>query len=191
MGQAVDDGRLSKSPLPRRPGLPAVEARDMEILTVDEVHRLADAIDPRYRTMVLTAAYTGLRPGETAGLKIETIDLLRCSITVAATAFRRFAARSALARRKRNAQRVLWPSLARWRERLGFTSAATPARTAGSLPRSKRWTASSDQPSDGGCWLPALDAANIEPLVFHDLRHTHAAWLIAARGAPQSHLLNG
>jgi integrase len=38
---------------------------------------VAESIDPRYRVLVLTAAYTGLRFGELAGLKVDALDLLR------------------------------------------------------------------------------------------------------------------
>ena len=43
--------------------------------TGDEVWRLADAITPRYRALVLTAGFIGLRWGELLGLQRDDIDL--------------------------------------------------------------------------------------------------------------------
>jgi len=48
----------------------------------DQVARLAEAIDPRYRAMVLLGAYCSLRFGELAGLRRKRINLLHGTITV-------------------------------------------------------------------------------------------------------------
>jgi len=50
--------------------LPGIPHREPEALTLDEVIRLADAIDPRYRTLILVGAFGGLRIGELAGLHV-------------------------------------------------------------------------------------------------------------------------
>jgi integrase len=42
----------------------------------DEVWALAAAIEPRYRSLLLTAAFVGLRWGELLGLRREDIDLI-------------------------------------------------------------------------------------------------------------------
>jgi integrase len=47
------------------------------------VHALADAIDPRYRALILLAGFCGLRPSELVGLRVAHLDLLRHQITVA------------------------------------------------------------------------------------------------------------
>lgn len=67
---AVRDGRLPKSPAEDTP-LPKVEHREMRFLSHDETGNLAEAVDPRYRALVLTAGYTGLRFGELAGLEVR------------------------------------------------------------------------------------------------------------------------
>jgi site-specific recombinase XerC len=48
----------------------------MRLATVAQVTALADAIPRRYRALVLVAAYTGLRWGELAGLRVKRVDLL-------------------------------------------------------------------------------------------------------------------
>lgn len=60
---------------------PKVGRTDVRILTVDQVHAIADAINPRYRALVLVAAYAGLRWGEVVGLR--RLDVDRTKITVA------------------------------------------------------------------------------------------------------------
>jgi integrase len=82
MGAAVDAGMLAQSPCRRVP-LPKVEREEMRFLTPAEVATLADAIQPRYRALVLVGAYGGLRIGELAGLRRSRVDLLRGMVTVA------------------------------------------------------------------------------------------------------------
>jgi Phage integrase, N-terminal SAM-like domain len=82
MGAAVDAGMLMQSPCRRVP-LPRVEREEMRFLTPAEIARLGDVIDPRYRVLVLVAAYGGLRIGELAGLRRRRVDLLRGTVEVA------------------------------------------------------------------------------------------------------------
>jgi integrase len=51
-------------------------------LSPDEVRRLAEAIEDRYQVLIYTAAYTGMRWGELAGLRVPRLDLLRGTIDV-------------------------------------------------------------------------------------------------------------
>ena len=44
--------------------------------------RFANTINPRYRALVLLAAYAGLRIGEMAALRVSDIDFLRRTLTV-------------------------------------------------------------------------------------------------------------
>jgi integrase len=82
MGAAVDAGMLAQSPCRRVP-LPTVEREEIRFLTPAEVAELADAIDARYRALVLVGAYGGLRIGELAGLRRRRVDLLRGTVEVA------------------------------------------------------------------------------------------------------------
>jgi integrase len=82
MGAAVDAGYLAQTPCRNVP-LPKVEREEMRFLTPAEIIALADAIRPRYRTLVLVGAYGGLRIGELAGLRRGRVDLLRGAVTVA------------------------------------------------------------------------------------------------------------
>ena len=82
---AVRDRLIALSPA-RDVQLPRIERSEPKALTVDEVMALADAIDPRYRALVLVGAFGGLRIGELAGLQLGDVDPLRSLIRVRRTA---------------------------------------------------------------------------------------------------------
>ncbi|HWD72394.1 MAG TPA: site-specific integrase [Actinomycetota bacterium] len=65
--------------------LPADDSRPMRILTEDEIFALADAMPGRYRALVLTAAYTGLRIGELAALRVRHVNFPRRVLAVEET----------------------------------------------------------------------------------------------------------
>lgn len=60
-----------------------ITLEEMRFLNPAEVARLADAIDSRYRALVLLGAYGGLRMGELAGLRRGRVDLLCGTVDVA------------------------------------------------------------------------------------------------------------
>ena len=60
-----------------RNGLPNVSPP-----TIAEVEAIADAIEDRYRVLVLLGAWSGLRWGELIGLTRSSIDLLHGTVTV-------------------------------------------------------------------------------------------------------------
>jgi integrase len=82
---AVRDRLIALSPA-RDVQLPKIERSEPIPLTLEEVTRLADAIDPRYRTLVLVGAFGGLRIGELAGLQVGDFDPLRSLIRIRRTA---------------------------------------------------------------------------------------------------------
>jgi integrase len=82
MRTAEIDGLIPRTPclgisLPKE-----TSHQEMQFLDHAQVARLADAIDERYRALIFTAAYTGLRWGELAGLRIDRVNLLRGSVDV-------------------------------------------------------------------------------------------------------------
>ena len=88
LAAAVDDEILGRNPLTGvKP--PPVEREEMRFLSHDDVAALVDAIDPRYRAMVLVAAYGGLRAGEIVALRARHLDLLHKTVTVVEQAQRR------------------------------------------------------------------------------------------------------
>lgn len=78
---AVICGRIGRNPLDGvKP--PRVVAPTMRFLDAGQTDRLVDAIDPRYRALVLVGAYCGLRIGELAALRWENVDLIARTIRV-------------------------------------------------------------------------------------------------------------
>ncbi len=81
---AIRDRLVALTPA-RDVRLPKVEVDEPRALTVDEVMDLADAMDPRYRALVLVGAFSGLRLGELAGLQVGDFDPLRRQLRVRRT----------------------------------------------------------------------------------------------------------
>lgn len=77
MNQAVLDRLIGRSPsvgvqLPKEgPG------EEMRVLEPAQIMAVAHAIAPRYRTLIFTAAYTGLRWSELVALKVANVDLVK------------------------------------------------------------------------------------------------------------------
>lgn len=66
----------------RMPKVPSSGSDERIVLTATEVRDLAEVIDPRFRVLIYTAAYTGLRAGEIEALRKRDIDLLHGTLTV-------------------------------------------------------------------------------------------------------------
>ena len=68
---AVFDAAVNSDLIPRSPcrgiKLPKDIRDEMRFLSTEEVEQLAEAMDPRYRALVLTGSYAGLRPGAVVG----------------------------------------------------------------------------------------------------------------------------
>jgi integrase len=65
--------------------LPPDDPHPMRLLAEEEIFALADAMPPRYRALVLTAAYTGLRIGELAALRVRHVNFPRRVLAVEET----------------------------------------------------------------------------------------------------------
>lgn len=78
---AVLDRLVASSPVVRVQ-LPRDDRERVVPLTVAEVLRLADAMGPRSRAMVITQAGLGLRLGELLALRMQDIDFLRRTVRV-------------------------------------------------------------------------------------------------------------
>jgi len=79
---AVDNERIKRTFMPRRLSLPRAQADRRVFLTSGQVDRLVDAAEARDKALIFTAAWTGLRWGELAGLRTERVDLDKRTIEV-------------------------------------------------------------------------------------------------------------
>ncbi|WP_406727003.1 hypothetical protein WJ438_23575 [Streptomyces sp. GD-15H] len=81
MNTAVDDELLRRNPC-RIKGADRYDVPERPVLTVAEVFAVAASLAPRYRLLVLLAAFTTLRFGELAALRRRDVDLEGLILTV-------------------------------------------------------------------------------------------------------------
>jgi integrase len=185
---ALFQAAVDHEPQAMRPGNPCAKTRlpeaggeEMHFLTPAELDRLLAALPKAYRPLVTTLALTGLRWGEATGLTARNVDLMAspAKIMVRQSLQRQADGSLKLGPPKTKTSRrtvTLPPKLVDvlipvWSGKEGddfifVTQRGTPVRHAHFY---------------GRVWKPAVLRAGLTPgLRIHDLRHTHAAWLISA-----------
>lgn len=171
---AVADGRIARNPaagakLPRRVRTEPV------FLTAQQVAQLARASEP-HDLPVLTLAFTGLRFGELAGLKVRRFDPVRRRLTVSESV-------------TEVGGRLTWSTPKTHQTRSVPVPRTLAARieelVRGRNPDDPIFTAPDGGVLRIGNWRvrffdPARDAAGLGGLTPHDLRHTAASLAIAS-----------
>jgi integrase len=179
---AVEDRVIGHNPLEKLP-VPKIPREEMRFLTVEELWRLADAIDPRYRAIVLLGGYGGLRIGEMLALRWASVDTIRRRITVTAT-LTDLAGTISFGPPKTNAavRTVTVPSFV-----IAELTATREARRAGGTLVFQSPEGHVVRPGllRTRFWDPAVEVAGLSPLRIHDLRHTAVALWIAAGANPK------
>jgi integrase len=181
MRTAEIDGYIRRTPcigieLPRQ-----TNHQEMRFLSPEQIARLAEAIEPRYSALIYTAAYTGLRWGELAGLQIAKVNFLRGVIEVnqamtEVRGYRRLGPTKTGKARSISLPRFLRDLLAQHLVEFPSHEFVFTATEGGALRRHfyRR------------NYKPAVKRAGLDPnLRFHDLRHTCAALLIAQGAHPK------
>jgi integrase len=177
LSHAVRREVIAVSPISKldRTERPAVWKREQRVLNRDEIGRLLEAAPPRYRTLLATAILSGLRQSELLGLRWRDIDFSDQVIRV----------RNALDRqghdgppKTEHAVRdvVMMPALAQALQTHRRQSAFDQDDDyvfASRVGTALHWRNVSPR-----ALKPALEKAGIEPLRWHDLRHTFASLLI-------------
>jgi integrase len=183
LNQAVRDRRIVYSP---GDGLQLPKARrgDMRILSASEVDQLAAALPDRYGSLATVAAYTGLRWGELAGLQTHNIDRPRERLNVRTSLIEASGKPPFLGSPKTDASErtIRLPKVVI--DVLGRHLDTYPP------PNSTVWTTEAGgflrRGTFGRTWRRAVTESVGTPCRIHDLRHTHAAWLIAQGEHPKT-----
>ena len=153
---------------------------DVPATLASRIRVLADAIGDAWRSLVLVGCYGGLRIGELLGLRVPRVDLLRAQVDVAeivtdvAGHLYTGPPKTRAGRRTVQLPRFVVDELA---EQLGSRSDGLvwPNKNGDHL-RVTSWRRRA--------WAPAVAAAGLAPLRYHDMRHTAVALWIAAGASP-------
>ena len=187
LGTAVADDLIAANPCRVRGAGASKRARPIHMATLAELEVIVTAMPPRYRLMVLLAAWCQLRFGELTELRRADIDLKDSVIRVRRGVARGDAGRqvkdpkSEAGKRDVGIPPHLMPLVhehliehaGRGRDALLF-----PAASGGHMAPSSLYAV----------YHPAREAAGRPDLRFHDLRHTGAT-LAAATGATLAELM--
>lgn len=182
MAAAEQSGYLARTPC-RGVTLPRVERTEMRFLTAPELERVAALAPDRYRALILTAGYIGLRWGEIAGLKRKRLNLLRGSLEVSETLVEVAGTlsfgepKTAASRRTVSLPAFLVSELeAHLARHTTHPELVFAGRDGGALRRNN---------FRRRVWLPAVERAGLAPLRPHDLRHTAVALLVGQGAHPK------
>jgi integrase len=178
LGAAVEDSRIPRNPCDGVP-LPKRHHADRGYLSHAQVAALADAVE-RQGEVVRFLAYTGLRWGEMAALRVQDFDMLRRRVNVSRSVTESgglvWRPPKAWERRSVPFPAVLCDELAalmvgRGREDLVFTDQR------GGVLRNSNWRARVFRPAVAKCQAADETFPTITP---HDLRHTAASLAVSA-----------
>ncbi len=181
LNTAGEDGHLVVNPCSIK-GAGVEPCEERSIPTIGQVYALADAVAPRFRALVLLAAFGGLRRGELFGLTRRDLDLLHLTVDV----------RAQRQESRRGETLIGPPKTIAGRRTLALPTELVPALE----DHLARWV--SAEPSalvfvgeEGGAlragvwhreWDRARQALDLAHVHLHDLRHV-AGTLAAATGA--------
>lgn len=188
LATAVEDELLTRNPCVLK-GASAERPAERPVATLPQLSALTDAVDRRYRAMVLLAAWTGLRYGELAALRVRDVDLVSGRVHVGRQLQEAASGRTSYGPPKSDA---------------GYRTIAIPPHVIPVLEAHPQLQAASDPehlvfPAPNGkplrrsnfnrrVWQPACQQAKVNGLRFHDLRHTGNT-LAATTGASTKELM--
>lgn len=167
---AVEDELIRRNPC-RVKGADKEDSPERAVLTVEQVYLLADAIGPRYRALVLLAAFASLRWAELAALRPEDINLGAHTVRVTRQIdYPPGGGHSFGPPKSRAGRRVVTfpiliePDLREHLDALHESAELIFTSPEGDPLRHSNWYRRA--------WMPALRTAGLAGVHFHDLRHT-------------------
>lgn len=181
LNYAVEVDRLARTPC-RGIHLPAAEPVKAIVPDPVQLIELADAIDPDYSAMVWLGAVLGLRWGEVAGLRVGNVDLLHKTVTIAEQVTRGRGGAGDIGPPKTDAARRTLSIPIELASELSVHMKAM--ELTGADPDQLLFPNHDGRPLDysnwrGRVWEPAVEAAGMANLNFHDLRRTNATAMVA------------
>ncbi len=180
--EAARDGVIPANPVRLAPA-PRLEHRELRVPTPEDVERLVDALPERWRPLVMLAAWGGLRWGEVAGLRVGDVDVLGRRVRISRQAVEAKGGlevrdvKTAAGRRTVALPSFVAEALAQAAADRGREEPLFPNSEGGVLGRRAR---------KSRVWRPAVRAARLEGLRFHDLRHFAATVAVAAGAHPRA-----
>ena len=184
MRAAVEAGLISRSPCDGI-RLPPEDRRHMRFLTPEEVAALADAVGPDWECLIYTAAYTGLRWGELAGLRVGRVDLDRRTIAVVEQ-LNELSGRMEWGPPKTAAGRRAVSLPARLAEMLATQLERPMVARSGLVFPTPLGEPMRRSNFARRVWTPAVEKLGLHRLRFHDLRHTAVALAISKGAHPKA-----
>lgn len=185
---AVDDELLIRNPC-KIAGAGEAKSVERPVLSITEIAALADEVPGHYRALVVLAAFSGLRAGELAAIRVTDLDLGGAPSVRVASRFYRVAGEITVDAPK-SARGVRTVSLP------GFVAEELRGHLAEHRPDSKKndlvfVTASGRDVLDGYSQVirRALDRLGREDVRMHDLRHS-AMTAAAEHGATLATLMH-
>jgi integrase len=184
---AVNDEMIPRNPCKVK-GASTEHAAERPVATVAQVEQLYEAMEDRYKAMVLLAAWCSPRLGEVLALTRRDVDLKAGTVRITK-------AESQL----QNGQRIIGPP----KTKAGVRTVSVPPHVIPLLEEHLRVFSGPGRDGlvfvgkKGGplrrvsfyaAWLRATKATGLDDLRFHDLRHTGAT-LAAATGASTKELM--
>jgi integrase len=178
MRLATEDGLIARTPC-RKIELPAIVRQEKRYLEAAQVEALVSSVEGRFKALIYTAAYLGLRWQEIAGLRKDALNLRAAgpaTVRVVTTIERAHGhyrpveyGKSKAARRTLKMPEFLRQALS-WHLRAFKSDEWVFAASKGGFLRYDNF-----RPR---VWLPAVESSGLAPLTFHELRHTAAAFMI-------------
>ena len=148
---------------------------EMDFLNPEEINRLLDACSPDFYPICFTAIMTGLRQGELFGLKWSDVDFGGKVIRVRRSYHPAHGFDSTKSKKGERVV-VMSPALA---EVLAGYKAKSGGDTNDLVFRNKDGNVIDYRNIERSEYHSALDRAGLRRVRFHDLRHSHAALMIA------------
>ena len=172
MNTAVDDGLIRRNPC-RIKGAAQDRSPERSVLTPGQVFALADAVDRRYRALILLALFASLRWGEVAALRCSDIGVEARTVRIARS----------LNELPGGGYGFGPPKTAAGRRVVAFSATLTPyltwhlARFTAPDADALVFTSPTGRPLRRGnfrrrVWVKAAEVVGVPEAHFHDLRHT-------------------